>query len=58
MNVLCLSKAHSTTQAFGESAEIVSCDQESELMSSLKRHVKSPTVTVDSGKPLTAWREA
>ena len=39
--VLTFSKAHSTTQAMGESAEIVSRDPKSEL---LKRHVKRPII--------------
>jgi len=40
--VLTLPKIHSTTQAFGDSAKIVSCDQENELMISLKASCKKP----------------
>jgi len=40
--VLHFPRAHSITQAVGDSAVTVSRDQESELMSSLRGHVKSP----------------
>ena len=40
--VLTFPRAHSITQAVGDSAVIVSRDQESELMSSLKAPCKNP----------------
>jgi len=40
--VLTFPGAHSITQAIGDSAVIVSRDQESELMSSLKAQCKKP----------------
>jgi len=40
--VLTFPRAHSITQAVGDSAVIVSRDQESELMSSLKAPCKKP----------------
>jgi len=48
--VLTFSKAHSSTQDFGDSAEIVSRDLESEVMSSHTASCKSPSVLASANQ--------